>query len=230
MSSRVGRIFAAFSGIIGVIMLLTSFALNPGSPAGATSAQAMAYVVEHHNAILLASWLQEIGAFLSITFALALIYFAGAMTQFAGWMTLFGGAILVLVSLVEVTFYILVVQGSISQTATTDAIAAQLIQAIQHAYSMLAAPAVFVPLGVVLLGSRVLPRIFAYLSFALGGLFAVLGPLALFSDSLQLVVTILSIVQGFWFLAAAVALLISVRRIVDSHRETTPGTRAASVR
>lgn len=216
MSPRQARTIAALSGILGVVMLLTSFVLNPGPPAGATSAEATAYVAQHRDAILLASWLQEIGSFLSIAFALALVSFAGAMARLAGWLTLVGGTILVLVSVVEVTFYILVVQGSTSSTPTTDEMAAQLIQAIQHAYSMLAAPAVFLPLGVVLLGSRVLPRIFAYLAFALGGVFAVFGPIVLFADSLQVAVNILSILQGFWFLGGAIAVLAGVRQVAST--------------
>lgn len=231
MSPRVTRIIAALGGILGVIMLLTSFALNPGPPAGATTAQAMAYVLQHRDAILLASWLQEVGSFLSITFALALVAFAGAMSRFEGWMTLLGGTILVLVSLVEVTFYILVVEGSASPTATTDEIAAQLITAVQHAYSMLAAPAVFLPLGVVILGSRVLPRIFAYLAFALGAVFAVFGLIVLFVDSLQAVVNVLSILQGFWFLAAAITLLVGAGKVAQSHQEAVlPEAQTASAK
>lgn len=208
MSARLPRIFAALSGIVGVAMLLTSFALNPGPPAGESLVQAMAYVNAHRNAILLASWLQEIGSFLSLAFALALVQFARAATRYAGWMTLFGAAMLMTVSLVEVTFYLLTVRAAAIGDLALGTSAAALITAVQHAYSMLAAPAVFVPLGIVLLGSRTLPRLFAYLAFALGIAFAVLGLPALVDDALQLVVNVLSILQGLWFLAAAVTLLV----------------------
>lgn len=208
MMARLPRLFAALSGILGVAMLLTSFALNPGPPAGATPAQALAYINANRDAILLASWLQEIGSFLSLVFALSLVYFARAMTRFAGWMTFFGAAILMTVSLVEVTFYLLVVQGAATGDPVMAKTAAALITAVQHAYSVLAAPAVFIPLGFVLLGLGTVWRVFAYLAFVLGVAFAVLGLPTLLDDALQGVVNILSIVQGFWFLAAAITLLV----------------------
>jgi hypothetical protein len=62
-------------------------------------------------------------------------------------------------------------------------------------------------LGAVLLGSRVLPRAFAYLALALGGVLQALGLAGLFG-ALQPLVDLLLVVQGVWFLAAAVTLLV----------------------
>jgi hypothetical protein len=209
MPTRQFRTLVSISGILGVVMLVTSFALNPGVPSGATIPHATAFLHQNRGAILTASWLQEIGSFLIIAFAVALVHLARATTRLAGWLTLLGGTILVLVSLIEVTFYILEVQGSTSGNPITVAIALALITAIQHAYSMLAGPAVFLPLGFVLLDSEVLPRPFAYLAFLLGGIFAVFGVLVLFNDSLQTVVNYLGTIQGLWFLAAGAAVLIN---------------------
>jgi hypothetical protein len=79
---------------------------------------------------------------------------------------------------------------------------------------MLAAPAVFFPLGAVILDSRVLPPVFGYLSLVLGAAFAVSGVVYLFAPILAVVVA-LSIIQGGWFLAAAITLLAGSSRSSD---------------
>ncbi len=202
MSPPLQRILTALCGILGVGMLITSFAINPGPPPNATIAQVMEFGKQYHDDILMGAWLQAVGSVLCITFTLAIVHLAGATNRFAGWMTMFGGTILAVVSLVETTFYL----NAVNSDSSTVLISLGLIHAIQHAFSMVAAPAVFFPLGAVILGSRVLPRLFGLLALALGGAFAVLGLVALFSPA-QSLVDDLSIVQGFWFLFAAITLL-----------------------
>jgi hypothetical protein len=126
-------------------------------------------------------------------------------------MTMVGGSILVMTSLVEVTFYLSVVNGN---PATTGLISLDLISAVQHIFSMVAAPALFLPLGAVILGSRVLPHLFGYLAVVLAGIFAVLGIIALFSP-IQSVVNILASVQGLWWLLAAFTLIVSKEEAYD---------------
>jgi len=101
---------------------------------------------------------------------------------------------------VEVTFYL----SAVNRNPTTVSISLDLIHTVQHDYSMLA---VFFPLGTVILGSRVLPHVFGYLALVLGGAFAIAGVVNLFSP-IQNVVNDLSIIQGFWFLIAAITLLV----------------------
>ena len=91
--------------------------------------------------------------------------------------------------------------GDVATGTTSSA----LIKAVQHVF--LIAPALLLPLGAVLLGSRVLPRAFAYLALALGAILQALGLVGLFGV-LQPVIDVLLIVQGIWFLAAAVTLLV----------------------
>ncbi len=105
MSTKRYRILSALSGIIGVIMLITSFSLNPGPPSNATSAQLIAFGNQYFTSILWGAWLQAVGPLLIVLFAFAIVPLAGATTRLAGWMTLFGGTILMTVSLVEITFY-----------------------------------------------------------------------------------------------------------------------------
>lgn len=204
MSTRLFRILSALSGMIGVIMLIPSFIINPGPPPDPTVAQLIAFANQYRTSILIGAWLQAVSPFLIILFALALVHLTEETKSLVGWMTLAGGSILVMTSLLEVTFYLSGVNGN---PATTGQISLELIAAVQHIYSMVAAPAVFLPLGIVILRSRVLPRIFGYLALALAGIFAVLGIIALFAP-IQHVVDILATVQGLWWLLAAITLLM----------------------
>ncbi|MGO8950738.1 MAG: hypothetical protein ACLQUY_24415 [Ktedonobacterales bacterium] len=209
MSIRRRRLLTSITGVVGVVTLITAFIVNPGVPAGDTIPQAIAWNNQHHDAILIGSWLQTTGTFLSIVFVIALLYLAGALSRVTGWVTFFGGTILMMVSLTEVTFYLLTLQGSSSNDGVTVSLGLQLIAAIQHGYSLIAAPAVFFPLGAVILQSRVLPSILAYLAFLLGAIFAVLGVATLFHPSLQSIVDVFAGIQGFWFLAAAMVIGIA---------------------
>lgn len=204
MSTRLFRILAALSGILGVAMLIPSFIINPGPPPNPTVAQLTAFGNQYHNSIVIGAWLQAVSPFLIILFALAIVHLAGATMRLAGWMTIVAGTILVMVSLIEVTFYLSAVNGN---PATTGLMSLDLIAAVQHLYSMVAAPTLFLTLGIVILSSRVLPHVFGYLALVLAAIFALLGIVALFSP-IQPVVNILASVQGLWWLFAAITLLV----------------------
>jgi hypothetical protein len=194
----------ALGGLLGVVMLVVSFSINPGPPDNPSPSQLIAFGNAYHTQILAGAWLQAAGAALTIVFALAIVHLAGATTRFGGWLTLFGGLLLVVTSLVEVTFFL----SAVNATQVTAALTSlDLIHAAQHLYFMVAAPAVFLPLGAVIRDSRVLPRIFGYLAYLLGGVFAVVGIAGLYVP-LQTVGNILGVLQGFWWLGIAVALLI----------------------
>ncbi len=226
MSSRLFCILTGFCGLLGVALLIPSFIINPGPPPNPTVAQLIAFGNQYHDSILMGAWLQAVSPFLLILFALAIVHQAGATTRLVGWMTLVGGIILVMTSLVEVMFYLSAVNGN---PATTGLISLDLIYAVQHLYSMVAAPALFLPLAIVILGSRVLPAVFGYLALALGGVFVIVGIINLFSP-IQSIVNSLSIVQGLWWLFAAITLLVRAGKTSDSEpsieRESLADTRA----
>lgn len=212
MTTRQTRILTALCGILGVALLVASYNLNPGPPPNPTPAQMVAFAHQYRNAILLGAWLQAVSTVLLVAFAVALVHLAGAATRFAGWLTLFGGTVLAMISLVEVAFYLSAIN---SASPAAGEIGMGLIKAIQHDFSMVAAPALFLPLGAVLLGSRALPRLFGYLALLLGGAFAISGLVYLFRPILP-VVTALSIIQAAWFLLAAITLLVRRERAADT--------------
>lgn len=212
MSTRLFRTLLALSGIVGVVMLVTSFAINPGPPPGTSFDQLIVFGNEHGTAIRLGAWLQAAGPCLIVLFAFGLVHLAGAANRLAGWMTLFGGVVLTMVSLVEVAFYLSAINGNATRTLL---ISLDFIHAVQSEYSMVAAPLLFLPLGLIIVNSQVLPRLLGYLALVLGGLFIILGMLVLFIPAIQSVVDILAIIQGVWWLVAAVTLLILAGRQAD---------------
>ena len=210
MLTRRAAVWAAVSGLVGTCMIGVSFAINTGPPAGASSAEMTAFGQQHHDAILWGSWLQAVGPVLIVLFALAIVFLAGATTRLAGWMTLFGTAALMTVSLIEITGYIGTLQTS---PATMGLTSLALIYSVQHLYFIVAAPAVFLPLGLVILGSHVLPRILGYLALVLGAGYVLAGVFTLFDSTVPPAVQVAAgFVPALWWLAAAGTLLIRARQ------------------
>jgi len=208
MLARRAAVWAAVSGVAGTCMLGISFAINTGPPGGATGAQLTAFGQQHYDAILWGSWLQAVGPALIAVFALALVVLAGATARLAGWMTLFGAATLMTVSLVEITGYIGTLHTS---PATMPETSLALIHSVQHLWFIVAAPALFLPLGLVILGSGVLPRILGYLALVLAAGYALAGVVTLLDLTVPAAVLISAGIPAVWWLAAAGTLLIRAR-------------------
>src|SRR5215469_12144630 len=106
VSKRLFSIASGLSGVVGVVLLVVSFAIAVPPPTGATRAELVAFGQQHYGGVLWGAWLQAVGPVFIVLFAFSLVHLAGATQRLAGWMTLFGATILMMVSLVEITFYI----------------------------------------------------------------------------------------------------------------------------
>jgi hypothetical protein len=212
-STRFFCTLSGLSGVAGVVLIMLSFTINGGPPPRATAAELVKFGQQNYANILWGAWLQAVGPVLIVLFALALVHLAGAAQRFAGWMTLFGATILMTVSLIEITFYISAVSPN---PEIMPSISLRLISAVQHLYFMVAAPSLFLPLGIVLVTSRILPRLFGYLAFLLAIVFAVLGVVFLLDLTLPAAVTAFAAVQALWWLAAAITLIVRCGKIPNS--------------
>jgi hypothetical protein len=195
------RVLCAVSGIVGVLMLVISFNINPGPPPGATYEQLLAFGNQYYGSILWGAWLQTIGPFLIILFAFSLVFASGAGQTLGGWMVFFGAGVLMTISLIEITFYIAVLfkdppMGSI--------IGLNIIYSVQHLYFIIGAPGLFIPMGTVLLGSNVLPKWMGWIAIFMGILFAILGIVYLFQLILPFWVTAIAGIQAIWWLIASI--------------------------
>ena len=172
-------------------------------------------LLDTEGLVLWGAWLQAVGPVFIMLFAFSLVHLAGAMQRVAGWMTLFGGAVLMTVSLIEITCYI---SALFPQPELMTAISLRVIAAVQHLYFIVAAPALFLPLGIILASSRILPRVFGYLALLLATAFAVLGAVFMLRLTLPASVTALAGLQALWWLAAGITLII--RSTTLSSRES----------
>jgi hypothetical protein len=202
-------------------MLGISFAINPGPPAGTTGARLTAFGQHNSDEILWGAWLQAVGPVFIVVFALTIVIRAGATTRLAGWMTLFGAATLMTVSLVEITGYIGTLHTS---PATMPDTSLALIHSVQHLYFIVAAPALWLPLGLVILGSAVLPRSLGYLALVLAAGYALAGVVTLLDLTVPPAVQIAASIQVLWWLAAAGTLIMRAREVPSS---AAPPSRAA---
>jgi len=94
-----------------------------------------------------------------------------------------------------------------------SSISLRVIFAVQHLYFVVAAPALFLPLGIVLITSDILPRVLGYLAIALAIIFACLGIAFQLRLILPTPVTAFAGVQALWWLAAAILLVARSGRI-----------------
>jgi amino acid transporter len=94
MFPRLFRILVALSGICGVAALGYYYSVPfPLPPANATLALITAFVAQYRNAVLFDTWLQAVGALLTVVFFVALVYLANAGSKFSGGMTIVASAL-----------------------------------------------------------------------------------------------------------------------------------------
>jgi hypothetical protein len=71
------------------------------------------------------------------------------------------------------------------------------------------------PLGIILVSSPILPRVFGYLALLLAAAFAGLGVIFMLRLTLPDAVTAFAGVQALWWLAAAITLIVRSGRIAS---------------
>jgi hypothetical protein len=198
-------------GILGTVLLGLYFGIGAviglaQLPPESTQAQVVKVATEYHDLWFLGAWLQATGTMLSVIFFLALVHLAGGTTQLAGVLTLLGSAVLLAVVLLEGVFTIDLAQAAADGHLATALTSFDLMTVFTHIYPIVPAPLIFLALGTVLLGSPLLPRPFAYLALALGGIFEVAGLVGLFTVP---AITLIPLgLQALWLVAAAIALLV----------------------
>src|SRR6266702_1168375 len=142
----------------------------------------------------------------SVVFFLALVQRAGGTVQLAGLLTILGSAVLLAVVLIEGVFTLDLAQAAVNGHQVTSLTSFDIMTVFTHIYPIAPAPLIFLALGTVLLGSRLLPRVFGYVAVALGIAFEIVGLVGLFTIPV-LTLVVLGL-QSLWVLAAAITLLV----------------------
>ena len=194
---------AGLCGVIGPVVLVTSFVMNPGPPPGLSAAALIVWAHGRVPFLLFGGWLQGIGSALMVIFCLAVIEVGGIAGTFLGRLTQLAGSTILAVSLIEVTFYIAAAHAIVSGDARLGLVTDGLIRSVQHVF--LIAPALLIPVGWALVKSRTLGPLLAYSALAIGIALQMLG-LAGMIRPLQPIVDDVLYVQAAWFVFAGIAL------------------------
>lgn len=210
MSARRTRLLTALSGILGTILLGLYFGIGAGVglatlPPEATQAQIVSMATQYHDLWYLGTWLQGTGTLLSVIFFLSLVQQAGSSAKLSGVLTLLGSAVLLGVVLIEGVFTIDLAQAAADGHQATSVTSFDLMTVFSHIYPIAPAPVIFLALGTILVGARVLPRAFGYIALFLGVVFAIAGLVGLFTTPLLTLIPLA--LQGLWIIAAAITML-----------------------
>jgi hypothetical protein len=220
MSIKTSRMIAAVCGVIGVLMLTAHFFIPAALPQDSAGlARISAFLREHHDSILISAWLQVAGGTLYVLFILAIVQLAGATTRFAGRVTTLAGTVLVSLTLVDTALVIAAVQAAAQGHTHTlrtsfDLVAGPNNDAVGR--SFLIAPAILMPLGIVILQTRLMARSFGYVALAFGAASQVLGLVGLFSKVAfaDINPAVLGL-ENLWLILIAITLVRTAREKPD---------------
>ncbi len=208
MSSRSARLAGALCGILGFAALGIYYSVPfPLPPPNATLDQLIGDLRGYQDTIFFDAWLLATGSLLQVVFAIALVYLAGAATRFWGMFTMLAAVAILSVSLFDAAFTIAAVEAAANGHPQTSLVCFDLTNSMRHVF--LVAPSLFLPLGAVLVGSRLLPRPLGYTALALGMTFELLGLASFFSRTAEAAIIVVLIGQELWMLAAPIALSLS---------------------
>lgn len=210
MSSGSARFAAALCGILGFASLGIYYSVPfPLPPPNATLDQLIGDLRGYQNTIFFDAWLLTTGSLLQVVFTISLVYLAGAANRFWGMFTLLASAAILSVSLFDAAFTVAAVEAAANGHPATSLVCFDLTNSMRHVF--LLAPSIFLPVGAVLVNSRLLPRVLAYSAVALGTLFELLGLATFFSRTAEAAIIGVLIGQELWMLAGSIALALSNR-------------------
>jgi hypothetical protein len=207
------RWLAGAAGFAGAAALGLSFGVLPSPPAlNAPLAALTRYAGAHQHLLMTAAWLEGTGTTLYVIFVLALVHLAGARAGLAGRVTTLASAVVLAVSLVYDIMLIAFAQSAAlgGRQTTTALVAYGLFAATEHVF--LLAPPLFLPLGLILLRTAILPRLFALLAVAFGVIAPFLGLAGLFTVTANnngpvgAAINILVAAEALWIIAASLTL------------------------
>lgn len=169
-------VLATLCGLLGTVALTLYFSAPfnwmPLPPPNATTKQIFVFGHTYHTAILIDTWLQQLGTILSVIFALALVQFAGTSQTLAGRLTLLTSTVITSLSLAEGTFALGALQAGNNGHIDAALTCYELTNTFIHIF--LLAPSLFLVLGFALKNTTVLPKIFTWSAIVLGILFSVI--------------------------------------------------------
>lgn len=79
---------SAIVGILDVLMIGNSFGINTVPPLNATNEQLILFAKQYYQEVLKGAWLQAVGTFFIILFAIAIVDLTVVTNTFSVWLTI----------------------------------------------------------------------------------------------------------------------------------------------
>src|SRR5690242_19573397 len=152
MSQRRFQISLGLSGLLGsaalVVYFSAPFVLFSFPAATASADQVIASATQYPIYYQLGAWLQGTGTFLVVLFVLGLVYLSNGWNRFAGWVTLLASSIILMLSLMEGTYFLDVPQAVANGHPEAAVTSFEISHVFLHSFFI--APSLLLPLGFVL--------------------------------------------------------------------------------
>ena len=201
------RLLLSTSGIVGSILLVVYFSapftIFPFPSSSATMSQIVSNAGQYQLEYMLAAWLQGAGTLLIVVFVLGLVFVARAWNRFAGWITMLASAAVLMLSLMEGTFFIDAAQAVANGHPDAAVTSFDLTFVFIHTFFI--APSLLLPLAFVLRHSKLLPGPFWPSAFILGVAFEIFGLIGLLTPALTVPSIVLLVAMVIWMISAALA-------------------------
>jgi hypothetical protein len=226
-SWKVSDLLTALSGICGQLALGVYYSgiLVPRQliTGNLPTSQLLELIDRNQTAIFWDAYLQGIGTLLSVIYFIRLVYLSRSGSKFSGWLVFIISSVILSLSLVDVTFTVATVTAALAGHTDTMRIAIDLItgstEAFDYTFLFVPAPFLIISLAIVLLKSKLLPRIFGYIALGTGIAFVIIGVCSLFNTlngSLGIAFEIVQLFQVVWVIASAVFILIYGKKKLKS--------------
>ena len=207
-------------GVLGPLMLAAYFAAPLFAPplgrviyaAHPATAEVVRTGSRYHELLYAGGWLQATGALLAVIFFLAVAGMASTPESLAIRIVQLGSAVLVAVALAEVIFTFTWASAAVNGQTASSRTSFDLMAAFIRVFPIVPAPAVYLPIGALLLRSPVLPRAFGYLAIGLGAAFLIAGLTGALLPAAAAATAGLAAIQVIWIIAAAIALYTMARK------------------
>ncbi|WP_369045871.1 hypothetical protein [Sinomonas sp. P10A9] len=204
-----------FVGLVGALFFGFYFgvpALFPRMEALVYSArpvtsEVLAVGAQYDQLVEFGTWLQATGATLCVVFFIGLLFISASNGTLAAYTVLLGSAVLVALVLMEGVFTLTWVSASTAGVPESARAGYDLMSRFIQVFPLVPAPAVYLPLGVILLRSRVLPTWLGWAALALGAAFLLVGLLEVFIPFAQAFAAGLAGLQDLWILTTAIILI-----------------------
>lgn len=160
-------LFGVYFGIPAIIPRLGAvlYAARP------TTAQVISVGARYEQLVTVGVWLQATGSALCVLFFLGLVWRTQFRGTLRGQIVALGSAVLVAFVLAEGVFTLTWATASAAGVSVSARVAFDLMSRFIQLFPVVPAPAVYLPLGSILLRSSLLPRWMAVSALALGGAF-----------------------------------------------------------